>query len=114
MTDEGIKFTTLSDQAKQTAIQDFMAAYIDQFRWNNLEVFEASQSEGDIPAINKILMSGARFDKKDLMAYLTQRVGEHFSRLMTKLDQSYLANGTPIEPWETWFEDHRLQLEDGQ
>lgn len=114
MAEATIAYADLSEQAQQAAIANFIPAYIDQFRRDNLEVLDEDYASGDIPMINHVLYSGARFDKAELVTYLTERVLPHFDHLLSVLPQTYLANGTPQQAWPQWFEAQRLQLENGQ
>ncbi|MFD1484391.1 hypothetical protein ACFQ5J_03985 [Lacticaseibacillus baoqingensis] len=93
----------LTPEAKQKALSDFTAFYLDKYRHEGLDLIAQIDEKGDVADINHWLMANRAFSTAELIAGLLANRRENLTALLRVLQTPFNENGIPDTPWNDWF-----------
>ncbi len=97
-----VDYSSLSDEAKNHAREDFITFYIQQFKADNLEVVSNLADDQDLAMVNHLIGEN-NFQTTDQLVPLCERmVPGSFDRILESLGVEFNQDGEPEQTWNAW------------
>ncbi|WP_373841595.1 DUF3368 domain-containing protein [Limosilactobacillus sp.] len=111
MSEQGVHYTDLDADAKETALKSFISYYINQYQQNNLEILGSKVDNGVMSTINEILNLNKFMGHTELIAESYRLSKPCYEKLLNELtDVLYQEDGEPVSGWEKNWEEQEIKL----
>lgn len=112
MSEKGLNYAQLkNDEARENALQNFIAFYIDQYRHNSLEIISAKASNQVMSTINEILHQNLYRPHDELLETSERLSKAAYEEILNELSNlQFDQDGEPLVPFETIWQTEEEQL----